>query len=63
MSDPALADSTAYTPTFTQAKATSWYDAASVIVEAVAASPDRSHRLRPAVVQQMGEPDNLIARV
>jgi hypothetical protein len=39
VSDPSLADSTAYTPTFSQAKATSWYDAASVIVEAVAASP------------------------
>jgi hypothetical protein len=39
VSDPALAGSKAYTPAFTQAKATSWYDAASVIVEAVAASP------------------------
>ena len=36
ISGPALAGSTAYTPTFTQAKATSWYDAAAVVVQATA---------------------------
>jgi len=34
VSDPSLAPSTTYTPNFTQAAATSWYDAAAIVIQA-----------------------------